>query len=161
LFIALWNALPSPTQGAKSGQNRSFAEYFFAAPGRGRSGSVEFVFFRTLPFDFAHGSTLLTFPKRAEGRAVRLRRCSASLSEVEASLSNGGSWLGRAADFLGDDAARHKFFQRKRRGGVCAPVCPEGTHRGAPTTGSARASGISEKRKPVRLGQHHRYSSGC
>src|SRR6516164_2247966 len=48
LFIASWNALPSPTQGAKSRQNRSFAEYFFAAPGRGRSGSVEFVFFRTL-----------------------------------------------------------------------------------------------------------------
>src|SRR6516165_5542561 len=29
LFIASWNALPSPTHGAKSRQNRSFAEYFF------------------------------------------------------------------------------------------------------------------------------------
>ena len=83
-------------------------------------------------FNFAHGSTLLAFPKGAKGRAVRLRRCSASLREVEASLSNGGSWLGQAADFLGDDAARHKFFQRKRRGGVCVPVCPEGAYNERP-----------------------------
>jgi len=134
---------------------------FFAAPGRGRSGSVEFVFFRTLPFDFAHGSTLLTFPKRAEGRAVRLRRCSASLREVEASLSNGGSWLGQAADLLGDDAVPQILSAEAARGSLRSRLS-RGRPQGAPLQQGRHGPREFLKSESLSVwGQHHSYSSGC